>query len=289
MAKDKPADGVYNPSDFLSAFKSANPNMESADLYNDMYSAEPSKEGVRGVQEKYTGKKSKNVKAGSADDISQKGSDTKLAKDVGKWQQDTKQFFQNNGATGKQIGNSNAAVAAAKPGDYFIRKDGTPVVLKQADIDWARKKVPNAQPNVVNDADQPAKNEKQEAGPIESKPVLPESKPDIDPVEEFKKQHPEAYNKEPAPAPAPAEASSDESIESLDKQIAELQAKRSALMQKQMAANVNKNMSTMTGGRMAGVPDTSGKTIPQKPNYPKSDLVTKEPGKNVSTVNAGGR
>ena len=41
---------------------------------------------------------------------------------------------------GKQVGNSNKDVANAQVGDYIIRKDGSTYVLKQADIDWAKKK-----------------------------------------------------------------------------------------------------------------------------------------------------
>lgn len=41
---------------------------------------------------------------------------------------------------GKQVGNTNKDVANAQVGDYIIRKDGSTYVLKQADIDWAKKK-----------------------------------------------------------------------------------------------------------------------------------------------------
>lgn len=41
---------------------------------------------------------------------------------------------------GKQVGNSNSAVAAAQPGDYIVRKDGSTHVLTAGDIEWAKKK-----------------------------------------------------------------------------------------------------------------------------------------------------
>lgn len=38
----------------------------------------------------------------------------------------------------KQIANTNKAVSEAKPGDWLIRKNGQKIVLKAADIAWAK-------------------------------------------------------------------------------------------------------------------------------------------------------
>lgn len=43
--------------------------------------------------------------------------------------------------TGKQVDNTNAAVANAQPGDWVIRSNGSKIVLTQADIDWAKSKL----------------------------------------------------------------------------------------------------------------------------------------------------
>ena len=56
---------------------------------------------------------------------------------------------------GKQIGNTNKDVANAQVGDYIIRKDGSTYVLKQADIDWAKKKFAPAQPTTTQTETQP--------------------------------------------------------------------------------------------------------------------------------------
>ena len=44
-------------------------------------------------------------------------------------------------AGGQQIGNTNADVANAKPGDWIVRSNGQKVVLTQAHIDWAKNKM----------------------------------------------------------------------------------------------------------------------------------------------------
>lgn len=41
----------------------------------------------------------------------------------------------------KQVGNSNEAIADAKPGDFIIRNDGTKVELKQGDIEYAKSQI----------------------------------------------------------------------------------------------------------------------------------------------------
>jgi len=44
-------------------------------------------------------------------------------------------------STGNQVENTMAAQAAAQPGDYMIRSDGTRVVLNQGDITWAQQRI----------------------------------------------------------------------------------------------------------------------------------------------------
>jgi hypothetical protein len=48
--------------------------------------------------------------------------------------------------SGSQVGNSDAEVAKAKPGDWIVRKDGTKYQLNQGDIEAASKKVGGSSP-----------------------------------------------------------------------------------------------------------------------------------------------
>jgi hypothetical protein len=41
----------------------------------------------------------------------------------------------------RQVNASNSSIANASPGDYIIRSNGTRVVLKQTDIDYARRQL----------------------------------------------------------------------------------------------------------------------------------------------------
>ena len=45
------------------------------------------------------------------------------------------------GSGGRQIDNTNEAVANASPGDYLVRDDGTTVVVTQGDITWAQEQL----------------------------------------------------------------------------------------------------------------------------------------------------
>jgi hypothetical protein len=41
----------------------------------------------------------------------------------------------------RQVGASNSSIANALPGDYIIRSNGNKVILKQTDIDYARRQL----------------------------------------------------------------------------------------------------------------------------------------------------
>lgn len=235
MAMTKGADGLYtmdsmsqvlknngkantkqinNINDFISRVKES--GQDTTQLYNEL-SQVKSVDELRAIEKKYLGENSINKNI----DISKQGDDAAMFKSLQQWQQNL--AGQQEASGGKQIANTNAAVAAAKPGDWFIRSNGQMVVLNEDHIKWAQKKFPDKYPTAgaVEQTNKQTAEDMPTAEPntvdTEKENSAPTSEPDK--PKEVKTGH-------------PVEPKQDVSakIAEIDAQIAELTKQKEALL-----------------------------------------------------------